>query len=957
MSWLRKLGHFKKFAQSFPLSIDGIREAKRQAMLSPDIPGQGYLFQGPGVAEHARMRGSGSKTVLDQMLQMFTSIFDIFSYMENKIDDDMQIDEGQVEDEAWEYAKVYMEEHQFSDDDIWSMIRFIDETVLKPIIESSISSTLSRLHDQTVVQALLQNIMERKNDFEFFFETQMDIDFLVNALQNPQLNNENLHNSLFEQYLVDFTAEILKGIAESNGRYVGKTSLNEEFPEWLSEDSFLDGLKECKEATDWYLSENEDSLKEVAYQSIGEQNKSYFEEHKRENEHRFGFDVMGILSEDYDPEFYDERDEMLLSQISEICNRVILHFFKNGEGVDKEVNTLIYSIKKVAEANETTNFIFSHDLNITQTDPKKVNNGLNLLATGHSGIQVFGPLATHFQELRNAHIEKQKRLEEEEQRKWEEKQIKDREERQAAEIRRQEETRLRVERERVERERVERESRELQERLILEQEQENIRHTMLPTHQEEVTPEQLNRMKELGIAKRPFQHSTELSRSSFPGSGFSAPPSGNMVSFTMAISPGKGYLGKDKIPKDLMTELHLHSTPTKGEPALGWVGGYADYDNKILYISEVQSDIMQRTPYMRDPKKSREQTQEEIALIQQQISNINNKIQNAVSPRKLLEQKIQRIYQENETLKIRIQTQPQQSDVFQRKIQNNQQLIDNLLRQLPKSPDIVDTTDSQNQLSILQNNLSEAKQKLNNVERYPADRGNRFVKEYPQWHDYKSKVENLFKDWIPIFFNSAFRLAKSKGYERVRIITSDALMKMWERYARPETKNLFERVYDSTAAFYGAQKIEVNNTEWWEVMMSNPDLRIAQNWLVKLIKKSQQIPRHEWLVQYGNKFVWQIHFDKFFEVMKKKLPELAGEEQWGAQEGDYAASEGKNHVFQMWLEEVPQELKIGNDLEPEFKKHVRNYVLSTQGFDPYENDEQQETEIPSSDELESWFNP
>ena len=91
--------------------------------------------------------------------------------------------------------------------------------------------------------------------------------------------------------------------------------------------------------------------------------------------------------------------------------------------------------------------------------------------------------------------------------------------------------------------------------------------------------------------------------------------------------------------------------------------------------------------------------------------------------------------------------------------------------------------------------------------------------------------------------------------------------------------------------------------------------------------------------------------------MKKKLPELAGEEQWGAQEGDYAASEGKNHVFQMWLEEVPQELKIGNDLEPEFKKHVRNYVLSTQGFDPYENDEQQETEIPSSDELESWFNP
>ena len=1009
MSWLYKLGHFKKFAQNFPLSISGILAAKEAVTASPDMPGQEYLFRGPGVDENARMRGGGSKTtqILDQMLQMFTSIFDIFSEMKDEYNYDLEPDENRVEDEMAEYANMFMQDYQLKDDDIWSMIRFLDDDTLKSVVIAGIRPIISNLRkidnlpeywqrpdaDRKATETFLQQLTKRQSEYEEYFETQMSslanvesITRTLNEYQNtPEESDSDNSEILFDQ-LSSFTMEILKGIADSNNSSRGyRRSLNEELPEWLNEKDFVNNLVECDEADNWYMNEFDSELRNAAYESIGESDAEYFNEHKRELEHRFGFDVIGTLSQEYGVYENDERDEIPLSQLSEMIDEINFNMIYKGKDVKEKSSALIYAIKKLAETDETPKFIFSSDLNSSPVNPQRVNDGLNLLAASNE-ISILGPLAAQIQQLRELNTQEQERT-----------------------------------------------RRELQEKLLREQEEEDQKHIMLPTQQENMTPEQLNRMKELGIAKRPFQHSVELSRGGFPGGGYTNAPGVNMVPFTMAISPGKDYLGQDKIPLALMQDMAIHKTPTKGEPALGWVGGYADYGNKVLYISEVQSDIMQRTPYMRDQEKSKQQTKEEINSITKEIFDVENKIKNWVSPRQLLQQKIQRINQENETLKARIKTQPQQTSIFERKMQDNRQLIDRLLVQLSKSPGTVDFSGLTNQLSVLQNNLSDAKRRLNNTERYPTGRGNRFVKEYPQWHDYKSKIENTFKEWIPIFFNSAFRLAKSKGYERVRIITSDALMKIWERFARPETKKLFERVYDTTAAFYGAQRITENNTEWWEVMMSNPDLRIAQNWLIKLIKKSQQTPppRHEWLVQYGNKFVWQIHFDKFFdgmkkrgikdkkfifhmwmeevpqelktgndlepefknnvrqyllrtqgfdlytnnmeqnpetpfvwkthldkffEVMKKKLPELAGEEQWGAQEGDYAANEGKNHVFQMWLEEVPQELKMGNDLEPEFKKHVREYVLQTQGFDPYDNDIEQETEIPSSDELEGWFN-
>ena len=124
----------------------------------------------------------------------------------------------------------------------------------------------------------------------------------------------------------------------------------------------------------------------------------------------------------------------------------------------------------------------------------------------------------------------------------------------------------------------------------------------------------------------------------------------------------------------------------------------------------------------------------------------------------------------------------------------------------------------------------------------------------------------------------------------------------------------------------------------------------AMGWFKKALSKEAA---HEWLAQMPNgKFVWQVHLDMFFKTMKKKSPGLETPE-FG--EGDYAHNEANNEIFRFWLDEVPEELTMGNDLEPAFKKSVRNYTIANYGFDPYEYDVSEEEGVPSVEELESWF--
>ncbi|KKK60656.1 hypothetical protein LCGC14_3022180, partial [marine sediment metagenome] len=359
---------------------------------------------------------------------------------------------------------------------------------------------------------------------------------------------------------------------------------------------------------------------------------------------------------------------------------------------------ITFAIKELASRDETLKFVFSHDLNMMTWDPRNVTNGIEELARDN-GQYLFGPLADQVARM------------------------KERQEQQAA-------------MEAEQRQLAEEQQRQEQQRRFEEQQLlEDAKHQMLPRLQETTTPEQLEKMRELGIAKRPFGHETQLSRGTFPGAGPFEDLQG-MMPFTMSIAPTKDYVDKGKIPPELMRNTLLHTVQTEGQPALGWIGGFADYNNKILYIAEVQSDLMQRTGKMRDPEKVQQQRKQEVGTIQQQITNTQAKIQNAVSPKQQITQKLDTIRQENASLS------PGDS-----RLQRNQGIVDNLLRQLPNIPDTVDTRNLELTLQSLNQSLAEAQQRLEESIN-AKDETNYFTPKYRPWHDYKSKVENTFKEWI-----------------------------------------------------------------------------------------------------------------------------------------------------------------------------------------------------------------
>ena len=116
----------------------------------------------------------------------------------------------------------------------------------------------------------------------------------------------------------------------------------------------------------------------------------------------------------------------------------------------------------------------------------------------------------------------------------------------------------------------------------------------------------------------------------------------------------------------------------------------------------------------------------------------------------------------------------------------------------------------------------------------------------------------------------------------------------------------------------------------------------------------KKIAIHEWLTQIpSGRYIWQIHLDMFFDIAKQTSPELAGSE-FGEETG-FVKNEPNRKIFSQWLQHVPKELKMGDDLEPSFKNAVREYLRAKYGFDPYEYEQGEEVGTPSIEEMEEWF--
>ena len=57
----------------------------------------------------------------------------------------------------------------------------------------------------------------------------------------------------------------------------------------------------------------------------------------------------------------------------------------------------------------------------------------------------------------------------------------------------------------------------------------------------------------------------------------------------------------NEFPPELFRKFNLHSTPTKNGKPLGWIGGKWDAGTETLYVTEMQSDLLQRTQELNKP--------------------------------------------------------------------------------------------------------------------------------------------------------------------------------------------------------------------------------------------------------------------------------------------------------------------------------------------------------------------
>jgi len=952
MNWFKQI--FKKAQLNFPLSIIGLRQLLNDIAISNrDFPGQQYLIQGPEVSDLQRLRSFSEETKqkIISMLQLLNGIFVKFdnTLKDEVIDRQLETGDYELEEEINRYVEIYVQDFDFSDrkdEEMFSFLASLDDDDQNAAWNDSLRS--QGIPSQDVFNQLLEAFQTWANQVERAGYP-VDESLINDIVEKWKEADTGQAESDYLEAIVHFTSEVMVGPIEHEigvDPYHRRWSNlpDDSIPPWIDKKKLEETLSNDfdSQLEEWYKNENRDGyggLEQTAAESIGEMDFYNFEEEKRELQYKFGFDVVQYLLSSWDInddeiatiDLEDEDDSRLNLDVKTISR--IANSLKEKRLIEGAKESSLYALMNMAailataESDENLKFIFSHEINSTQIDPNDMIAGIEKAI--EEGKQPPAILQTEtVQNFIQEYQERQQRAEEERRR--------------LGEITEEE---RKKEQERLDQKLVQQRQRAIDE-LKKKEEEKRIYHHMLEETGGTLTPEQLKQMKELGIAKKPFGHVYELHRSTFPGAGFTKIKS-TFEPFRISISPTQEERSEErKIPLQLFREMTLHTTSEPAQiPAIGWIGGYADYKNKIMYISEVQSDVMQRTVHMRDPEKTHKLREKEISRLENEISKLQQSASQTVSPREKLKQTIDRIRQETENL--------ENQNANPAKIQKNKDLIDRLLQQYMKTPETVDTSRTEEKINQFTRQLQQLRQQK--PRDFEQEEGH--YRSFSQWHEYKSKVENAFKEWIPIFFNIAIREANRRGFQKLRIISAESLKKIWAQYSNPKTEQLFKRIYDDTAKKYNAKKVEDEGLVWFELDLGKARFASMEKKMNSWFKKAQKINKqstHEWslpLTPGGDKFVWQIHLDKFFEILRRKSPELTPPE-FGA--NLYEENEANREIFNQWLDEVPEELKVGNDLEPEFKQAVRQYVIDKYNFDPYELEEEKDI-IPSAAELESWW--
>lgn len=354
------------------------------------------------------------------------------------------------------------------------------------------------------------------------------------------------------------------------------------------------------------------------------------------------------------------------------------------------------------------------------------------------------------------------------------------------------------------------------------------------------TEEQKQQAKTQNIIGKPFEHMSTLRvDQKYPGvSAFVLKPvpmesEVPYKTFHIAIYPKKEQSDPTRLHDvfDRSTGLNFHgfSFPEHVNEnyydLIGWVGGTIDLYNKIMYVTEIQSDVMQNTPRMKDVSKSI------VALNEGKNSLLAEaeKIKTYITTNDINAYYDKRI----QDLKLKIQSMSDSPAAMQM-----QQAVLKLEELKNKG---VDPFEKERQkLHDIDNKLKEINRQINDIEEFDKKPSAKLNK--PHLSELRSRIENRFTDWVDTFYNEIFMYCSRLGIKHLYIAASSYLYLTWRQYAKASTLELYKKIYDTKAEKYGMRKVHYKGVTYWHLDLSENMPKFAS-------KERLQMSKNNWYRQ------------------------------------------------------------------------------------------------------------
>ena len=285
--------------------------------------------------------------------------------------------------------------------------------------------------------------------------------------------------------------------------------------------------------------------------------------------------------------------------------------------------------------------------------------------------------------------------------------------------------------------------------------------------------------REWRLYQKPFKAKAYASKGSIPGRIISKGTEKLKILIHAEDAP---------IPEEMFKVMDLHKQAESDKPGfIGWIGGTIAKGGRTvkdpntgkevttastMFVDEAQSDLLQTTNEFLDPEKYKANIADKLASTTQEYSSA---------------------YKE--------------------------------LQQLKK-----EYADSTAYIPLARK--LELQQRIDELEDEVKKQSNKwgFQPKYPQYNEFKNKLENYYGDWINAFFNAALDYAKDQSVKYLAIASAAKILATWPDYGQTGGKaQLFDRVYDKTAIRWGMQQlpsstadvvkkrsgISIAPSDWW----------------------------------------------------------------------------------------------------------------------------------------------